>query len=88
MTLHYTKTFSEGRCLKAARHVISAYIGTIADSFPRVVAVPLIANADHRKIPAELWDFGHSHALSAAARTNWAPGTYHPIAFTAPDIWT
>jgi DNA (cytosine-5)-methyltransferase 1 len=27
-------------------------------------------------IPSELYDFAHSHALSAAARTQWAPGRY------------
>ncbi|KAG8805933.1 hypothetical protein FRC18_006411 [Serendipita sp. 400] len=33
-------------------------------------------NADHRTIPRELNEWALSHALSAAARTSWAPRRY------------
>ncbi|KAG8795276.1 hypothetical protein FRC16_010154, partial [Serendipita sp. 398] len=42
----------------------------------RIIAVAMRPNADHRTIPRELNEWALSHALSAAARTSWAPRRY------------
>ncbi|KIM26988.1 hypothetical protein M408DRAFT_25007 [Serendipita vermifera MAFF 305830] len=76
VTLHVTRTFAKGRGRKAERYDLECFSFLNRITGFRVMSVPLLAKADHRKIPRELNDWAHSNALSAAGRTQWAPGRY------------